>query len=290
MEDAVIRDYISFLFDGYLKRKHAGTLYSVDSIVPQKIIEAYYQSVKNPQFKAIYGNFKQKYLYNESRIDVTLSKHEREGLAAAYDYVENYDFESKDFNIFVEALRIHQLLFSKCPGSDFGGTLRQDDVYLLNTDIQVPPASEARAYFQSYGDKNNIERQLPVVDTENMITIFNYINACIYVTTELIRYQPFPDGNKRTFRTLLNLMFKKYNLPPVYIKVNERKEYKDALIKAMSGRKYLDLSQFYYYKICDSIYDLDVLPDIEAAKAAKKNEKLALTLKPSDKKQTDDNK
>lgn len=289
MEDAVIRDYISFLFDGYLKRKHAGTLYNVDSIIPQKIIEAYYQSVKNPQFKAIYGNFKQKYLYNESRIDLTLSKHEREGLAAAYDYVENYDFTTKDFNVYIEAMRIHQLLYSKCLSKEFGGSLRQDDAYLLNTDIQVPSAAEARAYFQSYLDKTNPERQLPIVDTENMITIFNYINACIYVTTELIRYQPFSDGNKRTFRTLLNLMFKKYNLPPVYIKINERKEYKDALLKAMSGKKYVDLSQFYYYKICDSIYDLDVLPDIEAAKAARKEEKLALSLKLKDAKKSDDN-
>lgn len=288
MEDAVIRDYISFLFDGYLKRKHAGTLYNVDSIIPQKIIEAYYQSVKNPQFKAIYGNFKQKYLYNESRIDLTLSKHEREGLAAAYDYVENYDFATKDFNVYIEAMRIHQLLYSKCLSKEFGGSLRQDDAYLLNTDIQVPSAAEARAYFQSYLDKTNPERQLPIVDTENMITIFNYINACIYVTTELIRYQPFSDGNKRTFRTLLNLMFKKYNLPPVYIKINERKEYKDALLKAMSGKKYVDLSQFYYYKICDSIYDLDVLPDIEAAKAARKEEKLALSLKLKDTKKSDD--
>ena len=112
MEDAVIRDYISFLFDGYLKRKHAGTLYNVDSIIPQKIIEAYYQSVKNPQFKAIYGNFKQKYLYNESRIDLTLSKHEREGLAAAYDYVENYDFTTKDFNVYIKIFSSKIIIFN----------------------------------------------------------------------------------------------------------------------------------------------------------------------------------
>ena len=266
MEDAVVRDYINFLFEGYLKRKKNGTLYDSASIVPQKIIEAYYSSVKNPEFSEIYGNFKKKYLYNESRIDLTLSPAERNGLAAAYDYVEKYDFNTSKFNIFVEAVKIHQLLYSKCVGHEFGGTFRQGDAYLLDTGIQVPSAAEARAYFQSYADSNNIERQLPVVDTENMITIFNYINACIYVTTELIRYQPFPDGNKRTFRTLLNLMFKKYNLPPVYIKVSERKEYKDALFQAMDGKKYIDLSQFYYYKICDSIYDLDVLPDIERAK------------------------
>lgn len=277
MEDAQVRDFINFLYEAYLKRKRNGTLYDVDSIIPQKIIENYYKSIKTPQFNAIYGNFKKQYLYNESRIDLTLSKAERDGLAAAYDYVENYDFSAQNFNVFVEGMKIHQLLYSKCTGHDFGGTLRQEDAYLLNTNLLVPSAREARNYFQSYADTTNIERQLPVVDTENMITIFNYINACIYVTTELIRYQPFTDGNKRTFRTLLNLMFKKYNLPPVYIKVEERKEYKDALIKAMTNKHYVELCQFYYYKICDSIYELDVLPDLKAAKANKKEPKLTLT-------------
>lgn len=41
MEDAAVRDYINFLFEGYLKRKRNHTLYDRDSIVPQKIIEAY---------------------------------------------------------------------------------------------------------------------------------------------------------------------------------------------------------------------------------------------------------
>ena len=271
MEDAAVRDYINFLFEGYLKRKRNHTLYDLDSIVPQKIIEAYYQSIKNPQFKTIYGNFKKKYLYNESRIDLTLSEQEREGLAAAYDYVENYDFSTNKFDIYIEAVRIHMKLYSKCPYTAFGGSLRKDEAVLLNTKIDVPSAREASRYFQSY-----IGKQLPVVDVNNSVSIFDYINACIYVTTELIRTQPFNDGNKRAFRTLLNLMFKKYNLPPVYIKTTERKEYKDALLDAMSKKDYTRLNQFYYYKICDSIYDLDVLPDIKEQK--EKNEGPALKL------------
>jgi len=271
MVDKAMRDYINFLFEGYLKRKKNHTLYDLDSIVPQKIIETYYQSIKQPEFKEIYDTFKRKYIYNESRVDETLRLEEKKGLASAYDYIVDYDFNSKKFNVFIEGLKIHTILFSYCPNPAFGGTLRTNNVYLHKEGIEVPSSEEARTYFQSYLNTFDKSRQLPIVDINNSITIFDYINACIYVTTELIKYQPFPDGNKRTFRALLNLMFKQYNLPPTYIKTSERGEYKDALFEAMKDKKYNRLYQFYYYKICDSIYDLDIQPDIEKAK------RLALT-------------
>ena len=123
--------------------------------------------------------------------------------------------------------------------------------------MEVPPADEAKKYFQSF-----LTKELPTVDVHDDFSVLDYINSCIYITTELIKAQPFADGNKRTFRSLLNLMFKKQNLPPVYIKTKERAEYKKALLMAMKDKNYLLLNQFYYYKICDSIYDLDIKPQL----------------------------
>lgn len=253
-----LRDLIILIYEGYLKRKREHRLYEKDSLIPEQIISMYYQSNSDPQFNIIYYNFKRNYIYNESRIDETITEEERKGLSKVYDYIRDYDFSKQKFDIFIEAMKIHMLLYSECPYPEFGGQLRNESVVLNNEIIEVPSANEAKRYFQSF-----IGRKLPEVDFHNPISIFDYINSCIYITTELIKHQPFTDGNKRTFRALLNLMFKQYNLPPVYVKTRERMEYKDALMKAMKKKDYTSLNQFYYYKICDSIYDLDIAEELK---------------------------
>ena len=144
----------------------------------------------------------------------------------------------------------------------FGGQLRSDDndVRLKDVDIKIPSSIEAKKYFNSFA---SVEK---VVEYQNSLVganICNYIDYCVNTVAKLIKMQPFSDGNKRTFRGLLNLMFKNKNIPPVYITSHERKEYKEALIKAIVDEDYKDLDYFYYYKICDSIYELDVKPYIE---------------------------
>ena len=253
-----LRELIVLIFEGYLIRKNEHRLYEKDSTIPEQIISMYYQANDEPPFRILYNNFKRKYLYNESRIDETLTEEERKGLERVYDYIKEYDFKTKKFDVFVEGLKIHSLLYSACPFPEFGGKLRDNMALLKDEIVEVPAASEAKKYFQSF-----IGYELPKVDFSDPTSIFSYINACIYITTELIRNQPFTDGNKRTFRALLNLMFKQYNLPPVYVKTKEREEYKDALIKAMRNKNYTSLNQFYYYKICDSIYDLDIAEEIK---------------------------
>lgn len=268
-----LRDLIILIFEGYLKRKEEKRLYQKDSSIPEQIIVMYYKANENPHFRILYNNFKRKYLYNESRIDETISEDERKGLDRVYDYIKEYDFSKKKFDIFVESMKIHMLLYSACPYPEFGGILRDSMAVLKNEIVEVPPAEEARKYFQSF-----VGKKLPNVDFSDPNSIFDYINSCIYITTELIRNQPFADGNKRTFRALLNLMFKQYNLPPVYVKTKEREEYKDALMRALQKKDYTSLNRFYYYKICDSIYDLDISEEL------KKEEEKVLVKKSSSKK------
>lgn len=70
---------------------------------------------------------------------------------------------------------------------------------------------------------------------------------------DLIKVQPFADGNKRTFRALLNLLLKRINIPPIYIELDEALSYKNALFKAIKENDYSDIINFYYYKICEAI-------------------------------------
>ena len=52
-------------------------------------------------------------------------------------------------------------------------------------------------------------------------------------------------------------MFKLVDIPPVYVKDAEREEYIKAMNKAIVEKNYDDITMFYYYKICDSIIELD---------------------------------
>lgn len=54
------------------------------------------------------------------------------------------------------------------------------------------------------------------------------------------------------------MLFKRIDLPPVYIEVGEREEYKKNLAIAMTENDYNSLIRFYYYKICDAIMNLDI--------------------------------
>ena len=55
-------------------------------------------------------------------------------------------------------------------------------------------------------------------------------------------------------------MFKVKGLPPVYIRTGERDAYKNALYVAMKEENYSYIIGFYLFKVCDSIYELDVEP------------------------------
>lgn len=242
---------LSLLQQGYQVRKASHQLYGKDDKTPQAIIEIYLNYVLKPKFDIIYEDYKSEYIYNESKVESTETLEERKGLGAVYDYIQGFDVDHDYFNVFATSLLIHNKLYSYCaPG--FGGQLRESEVILYDSNVEIPPASEARKAFNQL---------IPLADypfsfLENG-DVFHYINQCIILTTDLIRLQPFADGNKRTFRSLLNLLLKKIEIPPIYIEEKERKEYKKALMIALEKKDYTSIIQFYYYKICDAIMKLN---------------------------------
>ena len=162
---------------------------------------------------------------------------------------------------FKEARRLEKELSDYSHKTKIGGVLRsnnyEDEVKLNAIDIDVPAARDSMEYMNSFINPSKKKEFEDVLNNDNVI---DYISYCVRITTKLIYYQPFMDGNKRTFRALLNLMFKERGLPPVYIKTSEREKYNSALYKGMKYEDYAELIGFYLFKICDSIYELDVLP------------------------------
>lgn len=62
-------------------------------------------------------------------------------------------------------------------------------------------------------------------------------------------------------------------LPPIYIKLNERSEYHKAMNKANNENDYSLIKQFYRYKVCDSIIELDINEKLKKESANLKRQK-----------------
>ena len=266
----------------------------------QQLIELYYKTIKvdyetmSYNFRKKYIENEAKVEYNDEDLQI-----EYLGIGYMYDYIQNYNTE-KSFDLFVEGLNLHQLLYKaydekfnsdqekiheeylrqleeakknkdvaewkrinailrKESGTSkrFGGNLRDQEVDLKNVDYHVPSAKDAKAFFNEFMKP---EKKIEYYNMLSSTSILAYIEYCVKISVDIIKNQPFNNGNKRTSRALLNLMFKNKNIPPVYILNHERKAYKDALLKAITEGDYKDITNFYCFKICDSIYELDIKP------------------------------
>ena len=261
-----------------------------------KLLISSYYSIVNPDYQSIIFDFRKKYVANEVLVEKNNTLEERRGLSAVYDYIQDFDVDKDYFNIFLCAMIIHEKLYSvldaqriddkklleqiiqleseakrekdvekykkaqelkkqKADSSKFGGKLRNDGVMMKDFNHEVPSARDACIFINSFLSEEKVNEYNKML---NEAGIFEYVDYCVKIIVDLIKNQPFFDGNKRTFRSLLNLMFKKRNIPPVYINAKERDEYKSALKEAIENGNYDRICGFYYYKICDSIYELDI--------------------------------
>lgn len=235
----------------------------------KEFIEQYYQYEHKRYYEQILEEYKVRYIYNESKVEGNVTPEEQVGISLVYDYIQNFNFEKDYFNIFTTSLIIHQKLFSQCPACEgFGGNLRNATAILTDSGVDVMSADEAKKYFNSF-----ISTSDEIFEPLKYDDILGYIENCIYVTTNLIKAQPFADGNKRTFRSLLNLLLKRITLPPIYISIPERKLYKEYLLEAMRDGYYMDLFDFYYERIEESIIELD-LENSEFMKNKEKTKRL----------------
>ncbi len=243
------KEMIFLLQSFYEYEKIEHRLYNKNNYVPENIIALYLYYINHSNYQTIIKNYKLAYIDGEAEVEPDVTLEERIGLALIYDYISNYDFDNKTPNLFIDALKMHSLLYSACPHPEFGGKLRLDNVALKGSTYEVIDAESARNIFQSYISKK-IE-----YDPNN---VMDYIDKVVDTIVDLIKLQPFNDGNKRTFRALLNLMLGKIGIPPIYIEPSEKEIYRDELLKAIETNNNDGIKKFYYYKICDSIIKLDL--------------------------------
>lgn len=274
------KSYISLLFDGYINRKKENRLFEADTTIPRIIILAYYNCISKNFFNNVYDefknkyittkNFKERYLYNENKLEDVHSREEQQGLRLVYDYIQNKnDFDSISIYTLSE---IHEILFSKAPHPEFGGKYRTDERFLPNSGIDIVSPSLIVHEMNLLGKDIDliIKEGINLGNKIDPTKIIDYIDKCIDIKCKLIKIHPFGDGNGRSIRAFINLLFKLAKIPPIYVENKEREKYGEAMQLALGEGDLSKIKQFYHYKICDSIISLDSSFNITNTESHKK--------------------
>ena len=257
-----VETVIDLLFMEYKKKCNDRSIYEIRDFLPQNLIKLYYSSgSKHSNFKEIVSSFKEIYIDQESKVEGVHNILEIEGLGKVYDYIRSDEWK-KCPNIYI-ILLINLKLFSMTPYPDAGGKLRNSNCYLLDSKIETTPYNYIDKEIASlYGEFDSLLKEgIRLGDNKylsNEDKIIEYISKCLRLKVKLITIHPFSDGNGRTMRALVNLLFKIANLPPIYVKLSEKDEYLNSMNHAIINDDYGYINRFYYYKICDSIMELDI--------------------------------
>jgi len=245
-------------FLGYKYRKWRGILYSVDSKVPIELIKLYYSKENDRvDFDILKRSFINKYIKSESELEDIHEKLEIKGLAEMYELI--HSIPSDEFEMF-NIVSLHRKLYSKCPYPEAGGVFRNRNVYLPGTGTETCDYTDV--FYQILNLEDVVKDLMGVAqvmrESNDYSNIFEFVNNCIKLKCKLIKIHPFEDGNGRTVRCFINRIFEEAGIPPVYIKADERTEYHLAMNKANNENDYSTITNFYLYKICDSIIELDI--------------------------------
>lgn len=284
MNQEELKELIFLMFDGYKERKKKNILYRDKDNIPELIIKYYYSYATKPEFGDIFSNFKKEYIDNEDRIENEIQNDfhsiiERKGLSKVYDYIHTY-IPNENLNIYI-IMNLHQKLFSEAPYPEYAGNFRTEPAHIPGAKLDLTPHEYIAQEMANILQESNIiieEGKELGLETDPKIKtskIIPYIEKCIELKCKLIKIHPFRDGNGRTIRAFLNLLFKLANIPPVYIEYEEREEYKKAMNKANGEENdFDDIQTFYKYKICDSIIKLDLSYNEEKNKLKNKEKPL----------------
>ena len=253
-------------FLGYKYRKEHKKLYNQDKLqfMPEKLIRLYYGlNPTEANFNTMKKAFIKHYIRNESEIEGIVeasihSKVETKGLGVMYDYIHSNDI---NYMFDVYTLKdLHRKLFTYAEHPECAGEFRNYPVYLPGTGTELTPWYEIRTELNKIDEEVQelVKDSKEIREHKDIDALMRYIERCVIVKCKLIKVHPFCDGNGRTIRGFTNKLFEDAGLPPVYIKANERTEYHKAMNLANNESDYTAIINFYKYKICDSIVELDI--------------------------------
>ena len=235
----------------------------------------------NDMFSYVEKNFLEEYVRNESELegfdeDSPNVKEMQLGLETMYRFLCSPENNSTRGSTMLTDL--HEKLYSHVEYGKYAREYRTEPVIHFFGDIEVPePHQIIRAMLNTDNDFDKLYEKANKIynsEIEDRINMINpFLEELMRYSVEVIRIQPFFDGNKRSVRGVINFLLQRSGLPPVYVKVSEDEKYKDALEDAIIDKNYKTITNFYKNKLCDSIEELVINPFEQAIDMYKEEEK-----------------
>lgn len=223
--------------------------------------------------------FQNEYIYNDSRMegldvsmeraseivtDIRLNMQNSEycneaneafmSIAGHYDmYRDIFAEPVKETLTVYDTVSLNKKLFSHYPYPEFGGAIRQNNVLVLGAKFETV-------------DYHDIFNELAKVDSEvrdyfarhKEISMSEYVKHVVRTHHRLTVIHPFPEGNGRTTRAFMNVQLVRAGIIPVYIKVEDKKAYTDALSRADTLQDYDELYEIIFKLIFRSFVELNL--------------------------------
>lgn len=174
-------------------------------------------------------------------------------IAGHYDmYEEIFSSPSENDRLIYKTLfSLNRKLFSYYPDPSFGGSIRQSNTLVQGAKFETV----------SYLDIPNklVEEQLTlneILSKRSQMTLCEYIEEVVSLHHRLTIIHPFGDGNGRTLRAFLNVLLVKESICPIYIKVEDKDEYLQALSLADTENDYSALFECIYKCLLKASMDL----------------------------------
>ncbi len=257
------------LFSGYQKQKDEGILHIKGKFdIPKNLIRIFYSLDESKRrLNDLTDNFIKKYIECEAILEGSHNHNEKAGMSEMYNYIHSKEID-EDFSIYT-LLDLHTKLYSvmdsgKEDDEKFGGHTRTVNCHINGSRVNFSDYTNIWRELKDADYDLQYIRNLALQIPDDKEKLFDYIEACVRLKCKLIKTHPFPDGNGRSIRGFINKLFLNVGLPSIYISANEDDKYREAMNKALGDDSddCAAIIQFYYYKICDSILELNINPKL----------------------------
>lgn len=224
--------------------------------------------------------FQNEYIYNDSRMEGLDVSHEQAAeivtdlrlhaqnsvyctddekkeaffsIAGHYDmYQEIFAEPVKNTISVYDSFRLNKKLFSYYPHPEFGGSSRQNNTLVLGAKFETVD------YQDIFTELGKVEEEIKDYFSQRLeMPMSEYVKHVARTHHKITVIHPFPEGNGRTSRAFMNMQLVRAGMLPIYIKVEEKEEYIDALARADQIGDYDELYEIILRLILRTFVDLN---------------------------------
>ena len=154
-----------------------------------------------------------------------------------------------------DSFKLNRDLFAYYPHPEFGGNPRQNNVVISGAKF------EAVDYHDIFNELAKVDLEIKsFFNDKDGIRPSDYIKHVVRIHHRITVIHPFPEGNGRTARAFMNVQLVRAGLTPIYIKVEEKQRYVEALEKADIEKNYDDLYECIFRVMLRSHVELSKEP------------------------------